>query len=154
MSAKCLNDVDRRLRAYQDQSVEDEVRELCDRYRENLAAFVKLYRDLSHHYDNWREEVFRGVVDYDPGTDSQMKALHEAWLALDTEATKLITVLVGQRCAPGMKVAADYQRCVDEAKVILRDWTPPKLSDDPMLREQVFNREQSRAIREQIGSDW
>lgn len=150
----CFEDVDRSLKACRE-SAELDVNTVCARLHRSLVAFADAFEKLCRMNDEWREEVFRGVREYDIAVDQGMQSRFKALLSIDSEDTqKWILLLASQRDASATKAIAEFQRCIEEAKDTIANWTKPQLSEDPMLREMTLNREQSRKIKELVGSDW
>jgi len=134
--------------------LKQKVIDLCKDLHARITEQVQEWGALLEQNENWREEVFRGVRSYDAGTDCEIRKRLEEWLSWEREAGDLIGVLVSQRCEPGMRIAADYLRCVDEARKTLNEWEAPEVSNNPVLRENTLSMEQSRKLREVLGTDW
>jgi hypothetical protein len=133
---------------------EEETLKLCARIRECLNKRIEDYKKVRELLDNWREGVFTGAVPFHQDEEAECKRSISKWLSGEGRLQSLISVLFSERCEPGMRAAADYQKCVDEANIMLAQWKSPQRTDEPALRMTVFNKEQAAQFRRFAGQNW
>jgi hypothetical protein len=142
-----LNTVDRRLDAYEKWLQEHKIAQLCHEFEETLCGYIELFQFISSMADEWRDDVFRGEIEYCPTLDSRIKSLFERWVGCDQMIQNLLTFFEGQGYDGGVQGASKYREALKEAKQIIAEWTAPSLSGSIALHTVTLNQEQGEALR-------
>jgi hypothetical protein len=123
------------------------VRPEMERIEQRIANCVETFRFISELNETWREDVFRGRVEYNKEQDESIKSLFEELISggrTISESHELIGL------SPFWMES--LEDCLRKANDIFTNWQAPTLSLAPGLREFRLDRDQTREIRDFLNS--
>lgn len=107
----------------------EEVTRKLWRFEENLAVGLALFKVIHDRYWTWRERVVRGIEEYDPRDEQELRQRFVSWLRPCSEVTRRLEDLESQY-GP-VEGGWPFRRLCLEAQQILETWKRPVPASSP-----------------------
>jgi hypothetical protein len=133
--------VHRQLEAYVESWKQDHNEAMaCREWEDAIAVGISIFHMLQEREQTWRDQVFRGTIDYSEDDNLDHQSRFANWL--DTTKAFLTEILPDLEKRFGeVEGAPAFHKCAELAEKILQDWQPPRLSRAVGLREMTLSRE-------------
>ncbi|MBI1913361.1 MAG: hypothetical protein HYS12_01175 [Planctomycetes bacterium] len=137
---KLPSPIQRQVEAYQEAWMQDHQAALaCRDVEDTTAVGISVFQLLAQREDSWRDRVFRGVEEFFEEENQFVLSLFRDWLAITEEVLAGLPPFEGQF---GSIERADKLRgCAAEARKMLEEWVPPRISGAVGLREMTLTPE-------------
>jgi hypothetical protein len=133
----------RQLEAYEDSWKRDHAEAMaCRDWEDAIAIGSNIFHTLQEREQAWRDQVFRGVIEYSDDDDLDHRTRFANWLATTKEVLAMFLPELEKRFRL-VDEAPQLRQCADAAEKILREWQPPRLSRAVGLREMTLSPEEA-----------
>lgn len=118
---------------------------VCRDCEELIATGVFVFKFLKEREDHWRDQVFRGTVEFTDQRDESFRRAYQLWV-MTTKA--ILNELVDdiERQFDEVDGADALRRMLPAAEATLRDWRPPRLSRAVGLRDHDLTEDAAVAL--------
>jgi hypothetical protein len=135
------------LSARQEEEHQRWIERKATKFRPPLELFLKVFPLIRELDDDWRGQVFRGRVAFDPKTEGSIRTLYAVWLGYSQMFVEKAEYLGrhGSNFDAELDRLGRYRR---EADKLLRAWEPPVPSLAPSFRSPPLSAETTARLRE------
>ena len=106
----------------------------CRDWEEAVAFGLSLYSFHQEREQLWREQVFRGTIQYSTQDDETYRTQLQGWLEVADEVMRDCLPEL-ERVFGDVDGAAQLRNAAADARIHLQQWSPPRISQAVGLRE-------------------